>query len=634
MKNVILKLVLLCLLLRFSLITFAILISNFPRLHIPKYQYDVSIINNNFNYKDENKNKYLKIKSKRCLKGNYSFPITNFFGFLNRNNNFDPNTQNFNESNKVEHEEYVNIEKLNRFWLVLIAFVSWDGERFLINSLNELIYLKEESCAFFPFYSYLLNLIANFIQKLLKLFDISFPRPFLIVLIGFILNNILSVFNNVLIYLILSKNIFTTESYSRTLQNKVKSKKNSKFDEPKVDEQDEFSRSSGLLSTLTYTVSPGFIFTTSLYTEPLYTALNYSVLLLVYKLNSKLKQPEDDTDYNKMKFDKSSFNQLMTELFVVFLIFVNCLTRSNAILLLIPFSLYLLKTLPLYHLIRSKLVPRQPTTNKNKTNLKPCDPNTKFNFITKFVLINLCYLLKFLLYLYVLLLPFLLIQLYGYKLFCNQLTKNLLRENVSNFRIDKFIKNNLLINPISLIKLFKPKTSRSIYSSVNPRIERDSMYGNEFCRNGFNLIYKHVQSKYWGLKLFYSFDSFKNFTHFLYTLPNFSLVLIYLFRVRRKLKRKCRGFINFIFEFIENYELNLILHLIINFLSLFLFSHIQIFFRQSLTLIQFVFQFTVILHYITLNKGKLAIFYKLLYIYNIALCFVGIILFSNFIGWT
>eukprot|EP00375_Theileria_parva_P000593 XP_763263.1 hypothetical protein [Theileria parva strain Muguga] len=378
MKNVILKLILISFIVRFFLITFAIFISNFPKLHIPKYQHDVAVINNNFNYKDENKSKYLKVKGRKCLKGDYKFPVTTFFGFLNCNPDFNPNIQSFNGSNKVESEEFVNIEKLNRFWLILIPFITWDGERFLINSLNNLIYTKEESCAFFPFYSYFLNLIANFTQKILKFFNILVPSPFLLILIGFILNNILSIFNSVLIYLILSKGIFSTESRIKTLPNKVKSKKTPKVVELKVTDQDEFTKSAGSFTTLVYNISPAFIFTTALYTEPLYTTLNYSVLLLVYKLNSQLKQQSDsNVDHNKVQFSESSFNQLLTELFVVFLIFANCFTRSNGILLLIPFSLYLLKTFPLYNLIKSKLLRTHLTTNRDNKNLKRSDENSK-----------------------------------------------------------------------------------------------------------------------------------------------------------------------------------------------------------------------------------------------------------------
>ncbi|BAM41335.1 uncharacterized protein TOT_030000934 [Theileria orientalis strain Shintoku] len=600
----ILRVVLTCVVLRAILVTYTLYISNFPKLAVPRYQYNLNFLNlKGVNDHDDAQDEEVhSVKSRSYLTGEYKFPVTTFFGFFkNARKDLDGGNE---------------FEKLNRNWLKLIPFTSWDAERFLHSSLNNLVYTSMDSCAFFPFFPLIIKLVAKLGLYVASKFTHvgNVEEVLVLTLVGVVLNNVLCVLNCVLVYLIIVKMLsFRAFTYVKNSNKKLTKFKLASYEIERI----------GYFSCFAYNVSPGFIFTTAVYTEPVYSILNYSVILLFLKSHeAKLG--------------------IFRELLVVLLIFISCFIRSNSTLLIVPLFFYTLNTCPLVSYIYKKC----GMTKKDFGKLK------RTNSLFKLAICTLVHWFKSFLYLLTIMVPFILIQLYGYLLYCDKLN---LKEFAALSRFDKYLLG--LFKSIISVMNIKPSSSGSgsgseyvftNFKSLFNKLEDD--YERPWCNWRLPSVYKYVQKRYWGVKLFYSFSSVENAVHLLYTLPTIVVIIMYIHQAAVYYCNLCkealstttghtrrRGVGTFIklmavYNALNTCEFWLLIHLIITMSSFLLFSHVQILFRQSLCLIQYLLQFSIVINNIYSNKFRgvsTAIF-----LYHITLCFVGIILFSNFIGWT
>ncbi|UKJ89027.1 hypothetical protein MACJ_002273 [Theileria orientalis] len=155
----------------------------------------------------------------------------------------------------------------------------------------------------------------------------------------------------------------------------------------------------------------------------------------------------------------------------------------------------------------------------------------------------------------------------------------------------------------------------------------DDDYERPWCNWSLPSVYKYVQKRYWGVKLFYSFSSVENAVHLLYTLPTIVVIIMYIYQASVEYYAQCKEALSGTTGYTRRSGVGKFKKLMAVYNALNTCE-----FWQSLCLIQYLLQFSIIINNIYSNNHRAM--YTALFVYHIILCFVGIILFSNFIGWT
>ncbi|UKK01396.2 hypothetical protein MACK_002210 [Theileria orientalis] len=217
---------------------------------------------------------------------------------------------------------------------------------------------------------------------------------------------------------------------------------------------------------------------------------------------------------------------------------------------------------------------------------------------------------------------------YGYLIYCGKLN---LKQFVDLSKFDKYLLSLFawILNVIN-IKTNNGSSSGTdhVFSNFKSLFDKlDDDYERPWCNWRLPSVYKYVQKRYWGVKLFYSFSSVENAVHLLYTLPTIVVIVMYMYQAFIYYYSLCKEALSSTTGHTRRsgagtFKKVMALYNALNTCE----------FWQSLCLIQYLLQFSIIINNIYSNNHRGVC--TALFLYHMTLCFVGIILFSNFIGWT
>ncbi|EKX72991.1 conserved hypothetical protein [Theileria equi strain WA] len=555
----------------------------------------------------------IELQSKNVVYGNTTYPYTTLMGFLDKN----------------EQDDFFKGYKF-KLWIKLLPFLSWDAERFLKYSTDDLVYGTEDSTAFFPLLPYLSNLAGKCLGLCHKfLIDKGFfndgtelPKFMYIAIAGLLITNVSAIISAVLIYLLCWKLLLRRKCLNDLGDGYFDTgiRWTGVYEEVKFKKIERIS----YLASILYNICPAAIHASALYTESVFSLFSFLAILCLFEAEEIFYSKE----YSSFLY---TLQKYILEIAAVFLFFLCCFLRSNGIMLAIPLFFHTLRTCPLlskFNILMEHYKPMWTERNERSSKLY-------------FVIAAIFHWIKAAFYAATLALPLICLQFYGYVVYC-------------------------LVTPLDDIKLLSfPKFLRAALTKggIKRFLGRASLptEHRSWCNSRFPNIYKHVQKEYWNLALFWILRNPVRLHMLLYTGGTIMICVFCLIRYKnfvRELYRKLYDYrlgqdgktgglcskITLLVSLLSHPEVGLVLHLLSTLFTFLFYGHTNVLMRQTLCLIAYHLHFAIIVERIRhINHWKWESLCKLdieimvaffLLLQNVLLCFIGIALFSNFLGWT
>ncbi|ETW29799.1 hypothetical protein C923_04220 [Plasmodium falciparum UGT5.1] len=348
-------------------------------------------------------------------------------------------------------------------WNILKCFSYWDGEYFLRLSLNGTEYNYEQNHAFFP----TLPLIIIYIKRILTKYCIyECTNCVIYILIMLVVNNLFFLIASIGIY-VYSLIHFRNENYDIDEFKISSGKEHNCYYSYKINNVKESYRFSFFISIL-YAFSLGNIHASSFYNESIFSCFSiWGFNFLQLCISSKKRGEKKNYIYE----------------ILCILCFATCSCfRSNGILFLIPVFFFNIQSCVFFQ----KYLQEVPNKEKGK-----CETIITFkHFNNKYKLLTFIFhWMKALIEAIIIILPFVIFQLYAYNLYCTE-GNELLKEENKKFYVFFF---NLFKDPNKYINIWNNKKSLLI--------------NRPWCNNIFPFIYNYIQYKYWDVQIFKSLFS-------------------------------------------------------------------------------------------------------------------------------
>ncbi|KAK2195113.1 GPI mannosyltransferase 2 [Babesia duncani] len=619
--NVHLRLLLISLGLKFTLISIGMYLSYGMYLSAPKIRGDTYLLSTNTSPSKGANAKVFITHETKSLKAPISLPFSYLFALAD-----------------VEHANGVLDDRFYKsphfsLWKKIVALVVWDADRFLRYATDDLTYATEDSSAFFPLLPYGANLFGRFLLFLHK-WLISFgyftrggvmPKIMYTAIGGLLfanLSNVLSVLSlyNLLLEILKRRQSLKGIGDEAHQTGMIET-------EPRGDIKVE---KLAYLGALFYIIYPGAVHSISIYTEGIFSLATFTGLLLLF-------WAEDCRIAAKMS-KSTSRNIVMTYVYefgAVCSFFIGCFSRSNGTLLLAPLFFYTIRTCDVF----------------SRFNLlwldyaKRIEPNAKVEDYPAMHLVCLRFLvhwLKALIQAIILMIPAVAFQMYFYVMYCIRLTP------------DTFIS---ISKYIEFFKLFLSQSGRSKLMEI---LKNDKQYTRSWCTAVPPSIYKYVQWKYWDVEFLYVLRDPMRLHIFSYACTTYAVGILCLVRfyklytaMFKKLQAQCNTtvcpdsfisnltWVKPLVSIVSHAEFGLMIHLFITVVTFLFYAHTDIILRQVCPLPCYFLHFAIIVERLSDVKGikiweyDFERFYAVIILgYCVITMSIGLPLFTNFIGFT
>ncbi|CDR97581.1 -GPI mannosyltransferase 2 [Babesia bigemina] len=383
-------------------------------------------------------------------------------------------------------------------WKQLLPYLSWDSEHMLNIALDDLVYARENSAAFFPLLPWLVNITGKALKSLhlqyalLSGYDIEVveaPLALYMALGGVLLCNLAGIIAAGALYLLVWDIMYRRVLLLTCGKNVPQIMTD---DKTPVYMTEKYVERIAQVSVLFYCLGPATVHCTAIYTENLFCLCTFvGLLLLSYAENNR----KIATNANECVLPPL-IKAYVLEVMAVLLFFMASALRSNGVLLLIPLFFYTLRTCCVF----SKLnLLYDYDKSSLGYNIDVSRVRNKSLLAIRFV----SHWLRALIYAVSLLVPMATFQFYIYCLYCRHLTAEQV-QRVKSF--PSFV--TLLVSPGGMTYL------RKIIESTNT-------YARPWCSAKLPRPYAFVQKQYWDVGFLWLLRQPARLHVFLYCWPSY-----------------------------------------------------------------------------------------------------------------
>ncbi|KAK1441917.1 gpi mannosyltransferase 2 like protein [Babesia gibsoni] len=519
-------------------------------------------------------------------------------------------------------------------WKYMLPFISWDGERMVKISLDDLFYGSEESAAFFPLLPWLSNIGGRGLRCLHLVIakrcgydpdSVEAPKVIYVGLAGLLVSNLCGILATVALY-VLAWEILHRRKLLADSTTLVPPLRNSQGD----DTTDyEYIEKVAYLAALMLCFSQSTVHRIGIYTENPFCLLTFTGLLALLAAEDNRKVAYYVSKNKMIAYAKA----YLFEAVAVCLFFTCSMLRSNGVVILMPLFFYTFRTcslfcrLDMFHAYDTGSLGVQGSGQHGEMSLL-----APIRFLLHW--------LRALIYALLIMAPMAIFQLYIYCLYCLHLTHDQL-EMIRRF--PDFIK--LLVSPEGW------NTMRGILAS-------QKLAARPWCSFKVPRVYGFVQKEYWDVGFLWVLRDPLRLHVFLYCGHTYVVTYLALRHYYTYLKTTYSNITEHIGKskqssgswslkpfvtLMSNAEVGLHVYMLITALTFLLFAHTHVYMRQTLPLVSYLLYVGAMVEPLfgqgqslmeLVKKGRKFQLTLLFLFFNTLLCFLGGALFATFLGFT